>query len=92
MCEYTRFQKALNPIDKHVMLADIKYLTKLTPEGIDISVEGDEEFAFSAMLINFDSDSEYLSKYRSILRQLILCISGISREAQTKEDEWIKQI
>lgn len=92
LCEYTKFQKALNPIDKHVMLADIKYLTELTSESIDISVEGDEEFAFSAMLINFDADSEYLGKYRSVLRQLILCISGISREAQAKENEWIDQI
>ena len=92
LCEYTKFQKALNPIDKPVMLAAIKYLTELTSESIDISVEGDEEFAFSAMLINFDADSEYLSKYRTILKQLILCISGISREAQTKENEWIKQI
>ena len=92
LCEYTKFQKVLNPIDKPVMLAAIKYLSELTSESIAISVEGDEEFAFSAMLINFDSDSEYLSKYRSVLRLLITSISEICRKAQANENEWIKQI
>lgn len=92
LSEYTKFQKAMNPIDKPVMIAAIKYLTDLTTENIAISVEGDEEFAFSAMLINFDENGEYLNRYRSQLRQLLSCISKICREVQVKEQEWINQM
>lgn len=92
LSEYMKFQKALNPIDKPIMLAVIKYLSELTTESIAISVEGDEEFAFSAMLINFDSGSEYLDRYRSELRQLVSCISVICKETQVREQEWINQM
>ena len=92
LSEYTKFQTALNPIDKSAMLTAIKYLSKLMPESIAISVEGDEEFAFSAMLINFDADCEYLGIYRSELRKLITCISRVCSKAQVRELEWINQI
>lgn len=92
LADYTTFQKSLNPIDKKVILSDIKYLSDLTTERIAISVEGDEEFAFSAMLINFDADCEYLTRYRSTLRRLLSCISNICGEAQVRERDWISQM
>lgn len=92
LSEYTKFQKALNPIDKTIILTNIKYLSKLTTESIAIYVEGDEEFAFSAMLINFDSGNGYLTKYRSELRLLVSCISRVCIKAQVREREWINQM
>ena len=52
LSDYQKFHDALNPIDKPVISSTIKYLSSLMPESIDVGVEGDEAFAFSAMLIN----------------------------------------
>ena len=61
-------------------------------EKIEISIEGDEEFAFSAMLINFDEKQDFLSRYRSLIRQLISCISSICRDAQIRDNDWINHL
>ena len=92
LSEYITFKKSLNPIDKKVILSNIKYLSDLMTDHIAISVEGEEEFAFSAMLINFDADCEYLNRYRTTLRRLISCISKICGEAQVRERDWINQM
>lgn len=92
LSEYTTFKESLNPIDEKVILSVIKYLSELTTKRITMSVEGDEEFAFSAMLINFDADSEYLTRYRSTLRRLFSCISEICGETQVRERDLINQM
>ena len=87
LSDYKKFHDALNPIDKPVISSTIKYLSSLMPE-----VEGDEEFAFSAMLINFDEGSEYLKRYRSLIKLLATCISCICQKSKDKENEWLKNL
>ena len=91
LSDYKKFHDALNPIDKPVISSTIKYLSSL-PESIDVGVEGDEEFAFSAMLINFDEGSEYLKRYRSLIKLLATCISCICQKSKDKENEWLKNL
>ena len=92
LSDYKKFHDALNPIDKPVISSTIKYLSSLMPESIDVGVEGDEEFAFSAMLINFDEGSEYLKRYRSLIKLLATCISCICQKSKDKENEWLKNL
>lgn len=92
LSDYKAFHDALNPIDKPVIGSTIKYCSSLMPESIDICVEGDEEFAFSAMLINFDEESEYLKRYRSLIKQMVTCISSICQKSKEKENEWLKNL
>ena len=92
LSDYQKFHDALNPIDKPVISSTIKYLSSLMPESIDVGVEGDEAFAFSAMLINFDEGSEYLKRYRSLIELLATCISCICQKSKDKENEWLKNL
>lgn len=92
LSDYKKFHDALNPIDKPVISSTIKYLSSLMPESIDVGVEGDEAFAFSAMLINFDEGSEYLKRYRSLIKLLATCISCICQKSKDKENEWLKNL
>ena len=92
LSEYKEFHDAINPIDKPIISSAIKYLSSLMTEKIEISIEGDEEFAFSAMLINFDEKQDFLNRYRSLIRQLISCISSVCRDAQIRDNDWINHL
>lgn len=69
------FCEALNPVDTPAVSADYHYLRQLQSERVNISVEGEEDFAFSAMLICLGAQEENLATYQRIMHNLEFIIA-----------------
>ena len=90
--DYPEFRGCLETSDISELSAITMHFGELKSIRVNTAIEGDEEFAISAMLINLGSSEKYLTAYRELLHNIILCINEISQNTQIKGDEWLKEM
>ena len=70
----------------------IESFKDLLNNEVNFSVEGDDEFGLSALLLTCGGDSQDLEQYRILLYRLVSQISTLNGEATNKEKKWLDQM
>lgn len=89
--DYDTFSKGMAKSDGSVIEKAGNVYYSLLKSGVSFSIQGDDEFGLSALLIDNGADDE-LEKYRIYLYRLITAITKIDDIVTPKEQAWLDRM